>query len=327
MANLKDNSDNLNNNEDFSINYIPGGFVLRPRCIKNSKISTATPCARETYELMVREATHKKIQYKGYWLHKGQLLTTQQELIDKLQWLKGYTPMYYTKPQMKTAMKTLRDLGLINTTKVLAGTIITICNYEYYQRISNYEKTSENPNETPMNTLSTNNQDALLNNKNIKNNKKIKKKYMIDIKDFKNLNNNSKIAYKFWELFRNRAQELDLSIKSIESAELEEWTKPIKELTDTHNKVHEEFQEVYQFLSKNEFWKGIIKSTKKLLEKDKNGNIYFDTLLLQKREEDEKNRLPTKEEIKIILSNHFKNPTDYFIELLLNYLEQFKNCL
>src|SRR6056297_3878215 len=152
MANLKDNSDNLNNNEDFSNNYIPGGFVLRPRCIKNSKISTATPCARETYELMVREATHQKIQYKGYWLDKGQLLTTQQELINKLQWLKGYTPMYYTKAQMKTAMKILRNLGLIDTKNVLHGTIITICNYEYYQRISNYEKTPENPNETPTNT-------------------------------------------------------------------------------------------------------------------------------------------------------------------------------
>lgn len=273
---------------------------------------------------MIREATHQKIQYKGYWLDKGQLLTTQQELINKLQWLKGYTPMYYTKAQMKTAMKTLRDLGLIDTKNALHGTIITICNYDYYQRISNYEKTSENSNETPTNTPSKNNQDAYHINKNIKNNKKIKKKYMIDIKNFKNLNNNSKIAYKFWELFRNRAKELDLSIKSIESAELEVWTNPIKELTYKHNKTFNEFQEVYQFLSQNEFWKGIIKNTKKLLEKDKNGNIYFDTLLLQKREEDEKNRLPTTKEIKIILADYFKEPTDYFIKLLLNYLEQFK---
>lgn len=113
---------------------IPGGFILKARCIQQSEISHATPCTREVWDWLLMNAAHTDTKN----IKRGQLFIRYKEIIDGLSWKVGFRKMSYTNKQLETAMKTLRTMGMIVTTKVVMGVFITICNYDKYQDMRCY---------------------------------------------------------------------------------------------------------------------------------------------------------------------------------------------
>ncbi len=317
MANLDINIDNVNSN--LNENFIPQGFVYLSRFLFKSKILPLTPCAREIFVMLLIEATHKQIFYKGYSLKKGELLITHKQLIQKLEWNIGYRKESYTNSQVKTAMNNLRDLGLISTLNKSIGVLVTICNYAFYQKAKNYEWTYKSSDEKLINPPSTD-QDVPPINKEDKNLNEDKKKNLLsEISDSDNLDYYIKTALKFWKFIQNRTQKLGTTLKSVELAECDTWSTPIKDLIENHKKTKEEIDEVYHYLSQNEFWMKVVKHTESLTKNGSNGNIHFDNMLLQKREDDAKKALPNIEELELALKLSFKNPKDHFINLFHEY--------
>lgn len=127
---------------------IRGGYILKPRIIKESDISHAPPCVREIWDYLLREANSFDNTYKNFNIRRGQLFRTYSDIRDALSWNVGYRKVMYNESQTKKAMKALREAGRITTTKELGGVLITICNYDYYQNPKNYERTSEGTDES-----------------------------------------------------------------------------------------------------------------------------------------------------------------------------------
>lgn len=151
---------------------IRGGYVLRPRKIQHSDISNASPCVRETWEYLIREANYESYKNGKFKLERGQLFRSYDQIINDLCWYVGWRKETYTKEQMKHTMKFLRDTGRITTTKKPGGVLINIVNYDYYQDPSNYERTNEKTKEGTIDEPRKNHEGTSHNYNNNKNKKK-----------------------------------------------------------------------------------------------------------------------------------------------------------
>jgi hypothetical protein len=90
-------------------------------------------------------------------------------------------------------------------------------------------------------------------------------------------NDIDRITFAFWELFKKNLTEAGVNkTTTLDKAKLETWRNPIRLAIDTDERTREEFEEVFKFLQKNEFWKKNIQSTTKLREQ-------FERLLVEAR--------------------------------------------
>jgi hypothetical protein len=158
---------------------IEGGYYIKARCIQESEISICSPVVRELWDWLLREANHKDVEIHGYTTKRGQCFRTIKDMREGLKWQIGYRFERYNEEVMKNAMKKLRSLSMITTTKTPRGNLITICNYDKYQNPHNYELPNENPIRLPTDSRPTPD-GGLSINKNVKNDKndKNKRKYI-----------------------------------------------------------------------------------------------------------------------------------------------------
>ncbi len=131
---------------------IKGGFVLLPRVLLDSPIMNKPPLYYKVWEYLLLQAQHKE--YKG--LKRGQLFTSIPKIQEAMSWKVGFRNEVPSKKQIHGILEWLRfpDEGntkvtMIETTKVTHGMIVTICNYNVFQDVSNYEGNNEGNNEKP----------------------------------------------------------------------------------------------------------------------------------------------------------------------------------
>jgi hypothetical protein len=207
---------------------ISKGFACRPRCIAESKIAIAPPPYRELWDLLTREANYKDAKYRGYEILRGQLFRSYDQLVENLKWFVGNRKMTYEPHDIKNGMRYLRKNGMITTVKKPGGVLITICNYDYYQTLQNYENTSvksiENTSSEAMKTPVKHQENTIYNNKKKNVNNKEKNKYMSELKDSDVLDEHLKIAYEFWKLFKKNLQEFDRTERTLENAICVIWS-------------------------------------------------------------------------------------------------------
>ena len=123
-----------------SVNWIPGGYYIKARCIADSAVAHAPPHVREIWDYFLRKALFKD----GRWLKRGEVSTGYAEVMNDLSWSVGWRKRQYSKSQCETAMKWLKKAGMIATRRTTHGFIITIFNYDKYQDPGNYESHEEN---------------------------------------------------------------------------------------------------------------------------------------------------------------------------------------
>ena len=192
---------------------ISGGYFIKARQIKNSFIAHASPCVREIWDYLLREANHSDEKHNGFVIKRGQLFRNYKEIRDDLSWFVGYRKEMYNESQTKHAMNILKKELMITTTKKPRGVLITICNYDFYQNPKNYERTNERTTNEP----STNQQPPSINKneKNLRNKEEINTPLTphggndVELKDFllKNIPDDLRcIENKFVEYFEYRQQ-------------------------------------------------------------------------------------------------------------------------
>lgn len=110
------------------------GYVLRWRCIEGSWIAHATPCTRETFDLLVRWASWTEYRTaSGYMLQRGECLTSHAAIRKELAWQSGCRMIQYSADEMKWAFRVLKAQNMITTRKTQHGLIVCIVNFERYQ--------------------------------------------------------------------------------------------------------------------------------------------------------------------------------------------------
>jgi hypothetical protein len=86
-----------------------------------------------------------------------------------------------------------------------------------------------------------------------------------------------KITFSFWQLFKRNLEEAGITkTTNLDKATLEKWRVPVRLAIESDKRTREEFEEIWKFLGKNEFWKKNIQSTVKLREQ-------FERLLVEAR--------------------------------------------
>jgi len=170
---------------------IYGGYILQPRIIQESDISTAPPYVREIWNYLLREANSQENKYKGHNIKRGQLFRSYNDIQEGTKWYIGWRKMTYNENHMKKGMRFLRETGRITTTKERGGVLITICKYDYYQDPKNYDKTTKGTEDRTIAEPQVN-QPLPYTNKNNKNNKK-------EQEEEKKISLN--LFEKFWELY------------------------------------------------------------------------------------------------------------------------------
>lgn len=119
---------------------IHGGYYLKARKFDSSVIAHCTPCTREVWDWLLRNANHKPMNIGGKTINRGQVFTDYNEIIEGLHWWEGFIKKTYKKTDMDTTMRLLRKTTMITTRRTTRGVIITICNYDRYQNPKNYDK-------------------------------------------------------------------------------------------------------------------------------------------------------------------------------------------
>lgn len=114
---------------------IPGGYILKARCISDSAVAHAPPHTREIFDYLLRRALFKD----GAWLKRGEASTSYADMQNDLSWFVGWRKERYSKSKCESAMKWLKKAGMITTRRTTRGFIVTICNYDKYQTPDNYE--------------------------------------------------------------------------------------------------------------------------------------------------------------------------------------------
>lgn len=116
---------------------IAGGYFIMARTIQDSAIANASPCTRELWTWLIKEANHKlnsRVNVK-----RGELVRTIGDMQEGLKWFIGFRKQVYTANQIEKSLKFLRKETMITTMKTVRGIRITVCKYEYYQDFKNYE--------------------------------------------------------------------------------------------------------------------------------------------------------------------------------------------
>lgn len=119
---------------------IKGGYYIKARAIQHSHVMNMPPCTREIWDYLLMMANHSDNEI----CKRGQHITTISKIREALSWRVGYRKEMYKKHSCENSMKALKKAGMITTTKTTRGTMVTICNYSFYQDSKNYESQPDN---------------------------------------------------------------------------------------------------------------------------------------------------------------------------------------
>lgn len=188
---------------------IEGGYYIKARCIKNSPIMKAPPYIRDIWDYLIREASYSDRKYKGKPILRGQVFKSYKQIKDELCWYVGYRKVMYSNNEIKKCMRYLKGVPtkepMIELAKEPDGVLITICNYEYYQTVENYERTSERTHEgTGERTALSREEERKKDNKDMLTEKPTRKKRSSNLPDDK-----LESFGKFWEVYPRRVARVD----------------------------------------------------------------------------------------------------------------------
>jgi hypothetical protein len=131
--------------------YIEGGFILLAKRTLKSGLWEMSHLTRSTFITLLLMCEHNGVVYRGQKIERGQCVTTYEKLREKLRWRSGYR---WKKPSYAQVRRTLNEMSrgkendrmgvhFLDISPVrLQGRLellITIPNYDKYQRASNYD--------------------------------------------------------------------------------------------------------------------------------------------------------------------------------------------
>lgn len=114
---------------------IPGGYILKARKALTSSIMDKPPLWAKLWDWMLLKASHRD--HGG--LRRGQFVTSLEEIRRAMSWRVGYRTESPTLEQVRNALEGLAREGMVATARARGGTLVTVCNYAFYQDPANYE--------------------------------------------------------------------------------------------------------------------------------------------------------------------------------------------
>lgn len=118
---------------------IKGGYILLARKLLKSGIMEKPPLYLKLFVWMLLQASFKD---HGK-LRRGQFFTSYEGMRNAMAYKVGYRSSKPSVKEIRGVTKFLTTAGMIVSTRVTHGMLITILNYDYYQSAQNYEGHNE----------------------------------------------------------------------------------------------------------------------------------------------------------------------------------------
>lgn len=226
---------------------IEGGYLLLARKILDSEIMDKPNHYLKLWVWMLGKAFFKD----GDKLQRGQLFASIDDMRNACGYKVGARFERPTKDQIRNCYEHFTNTHMITTAKTTRGLIITICNYDFYQDINNYENHSENSTKTTRKpaTSHTIEKECIKNEKERK--EKIEKIFPPQA---------IMLAENLAErILLNNSKHRELS-NGVKEATIKRWTNDIDKMNRIDNRSWEEIKAIIEWSQSHHFWSSNILS-------------------------------------------------------------------
>ncbi|MCD5001209.1 hypothetical protein IV487_01860 [Enterococcus saccharolyticus] len=188
-------------------------------------------------------------------IERGQFITSIRQLCDRWGW---------SNSKVNRFLKMLEDDQMLNRKSDTKKTVITIANYDFYQRYESEKATAKRQqSDTGATQKHTNNNDkTMINNDNNNNNPRNRKKRVYDDDD-----PNKKLAVL---LFKSISKN-----QNIKEPDFDKWANTIRLTIESDKHSGKEVQDMIVWATNHDFWSGVILSPSSLRR-------HFDKMTAQK---------------------------------------------
>lgn len=177
-------------------------------------------------------------------IERGQFITSIRQLCDRWGW---------SNSKVNRFLKMLEDDQMLNRKSDTKKTVITIANYDFYQRYESEKTTAKRQqSDTEATQKHTNNNDiTMINNDNNNNNPRNRKKRVYDDDD-----PNKKLAVL---LFKSISKN-----QNIKEPDFDKWANTIRLTIESDKHTGKEVQDMIVWATSHDFWSGVILSPSSL---------------------------------------------------------------
>ena len=150
----------------------------------------------------------------------------------------------WSENKVRSFINLLKNDQMIILNSTGKNTILTLCNYEYY----NITPPDERPDDDRMGDQ-VKDQQTTRSRTRIKQSKYIKEGKEVLMSDLLESDDHyEKIAYSFWTLFKEKLLEYNINSTDLSKAKAKNWINPVRLMFEVDKRSDDELREVFQFL-------------------------------------------------------------------------------
>lgn len=215
---------------------------------------------------LLMDANHQnnKFLFDGQLIevNRGEFITSVRQLCERWGW---------SNTKVNRFLKMLEDDQMLIRKSDSKKTVITIVNYDFYQRHESKETTQKRQqNDAEASQKHTNNNDKTMNNNDNNNNPRNSRK----TREYADDDPNKKLAILLLKLIRKN--------KNIKEPDLNKWANTIRLTIESDKRTGREVQDMIVWATSNDFWSGVILSPTSLRK-------HFDKMAVQKNKRKQQN--------------------------------------
>lgn len=215
---------------------------------------------------LLMDANHQnnKFLFDGQLIevNRGEFITSVRQLCERWGW---------SNTKVNRFLKMLEDDRMLIRKSDSKKTVITIVNYDFYQRYESKETTQKRQqNDAEASQKHTNNNDKTMNNNVNNNNPRTSRKK----REYADDDPNKKLAILLLKLIRKN--------QNIKEPDLDKWANTIRLTIESDKRTGKEVQDMIVWATSNDFWSGVILSPTSLRK-------HFDKMAVQKNKRKQQN--------------------------------------
>ncbi|KAA9187892.1 hypothetical protein F6X95_00025 [Enterococcus durans] len=215
---------------------------------------------------LLMDANHQnnKFLFDGQLIevNRGEFITSVRQLCERWGW---------SNTKVNRFLKMLEDDQMLIRKSDSKKTVITIVNYDFYQRYESKETTQKRQqNDAEASQKHTNNNDKTMNNNVNNNNPRNSQK----TREYADDDPNKKLAILLLKLIRKN--------QNIKEPNLDKWANTIRLTIEADKRTGKEVQDMIVWSTSDEFWSGVILSPTSLRK-------HFDKMAIQKNKRKQQN--------------------------------------
>lgn len=215
---------------------------------------------------LLMDANHQnnKFLFDGQLIevNRGEFITSVRQLCERWGW---------SNTKVNRFLKMLEDDQMLIRKSDSKKTVITIVNYDFYQRCESKETTQKRQqNDAEASQKHTNNNDKTMNNNVNNNNPRTSRKK----REYADDDPNKKLAILLLKLIRKN--------QNIKEPDLDKWANTIRLTIESDKRTGREVQDMIVWATSNNFWSGVILSPTSLRK-------HFDKMAIQKNKRKQQN--------------------------------------